>query len=36
VDEDWKKLKAEPQYADKEIVSKITNKILTPEAYSEI
>jgi hypothetical protein len=35
-DEDWKKLKAEPEYADKEIVSRITNKILTPEAYSEI
>lgn len=35
-DEDWKKLKAVPEYADKEIVSKITNKILTPETYSEI
>jgi len=35
-DEDWKKLKAIPEYADKAIVSKITNKILTPEPYSEI
>lgn len=35
-DDEWKKLKAIPEYADKEIVSKITNKILTPEAYSEI
>lgn len=32
----WLKLKAEPGYADKEIVSKITNHILTPAAYSEI
>jgi len=35
-DEDWKKLKAIPEFADKEIVSKITNRILTPEPYSEI
>ena len=35
-DDEWKKLKAMPEYADKEIVSKITNKILTPETYSEI
>lgn len=35
-DETWVKLKAVPEYADKEIVSHITNKILTPEAYSEI
>jgi len=35
-DEEWKKLKAMPEYADKEIVSKITNKVLTPEPYSEI
>ena len=35
-DDDWKKLKAIPEYADKEIVSRITNKILTPAAYSEI
>jgi len=35
-DDDWHKLKAIPEFADKEIVSKITNKILTPEPYSEI
>jgi NIPSNAP len=35
-DDDWKKLKAIPEYADKEIVTTITNKILTPAAYSEI
>ncbi|MDR3406338.1 MAG: NIPSNAP family protein [Chthoniobacter sp.] len=35
-DDEWKKLKTMPEYADKEIVSKITNKILTPESYSEI
>ncbi len=33
---DWLKLKAIPEYADKEIVSKITNRLLTPTAYSEI
>jgi hypothetical protein len=32
----WLKLKAEPGYADKDIVSKIANHILTPAAYSEI
>ncbi|QEL20781.1 NIPSNAP family protein [Limnoglobus roseus] len=32
----WLKLKATPGYADKEIVSKITNLVLTPAAYSEI
>jgi hypothetical protein len=32
----WLRLKALPEYADKEIVSTITNKILTPTAYSEI
>jgi hypothetical protein len=36
VDPDWLKLKSMPEYADKEIVSKITNKLLTPTAYSEI
>jgi hypothetical protein len=36
VDPDWLKLKAIPEYADKEIVSKITNRILTPTTYSEI
>jgi hypothetical protein len=35
-DAEWKKLKAIPEYADKEIVSRITNKLLTPTAYSEI
>jgi NIPSNAP len=35
-DEEWLKLKAIPEYADKEIVSRITNKILTPASYSEI
>lgn len=35
-DEAWKKLKAIPEYADKEIVSRITNKVLSPEPYSEI
>ena len=35
-DAEWKKLRAIPEYADKEIVSHITNKILTPTAYSEI
>ncbi|MBL8798871.1 MAG: NIPSNAP family protein [Planctomycetia bacterium] len=32
----WLKLKAIPEYADKEIVSKITNYILTPAPYSEL
>jgi hypothetical protein len=35
-DPEWLKLKAIPEYADKEIVSKITNHLLTPAAYSEI
>lgn len=35
-DEEWLKLRAIPEYADKEIVSRITNKILTPASYSEI
>jgi hypothetical protein len=35
-DDEWKKLKAIPEYADKEIVSHITNKVLPPEPYSEI
>jgi len=35
-DAEWKKLKAIPEYADKEIVSRITNKIMSPTAYSEI
>ncbi|MFO0930819.1 MAG: NIPSNAP family protein [Gemmataceae bacterium] len=32
----WLKLRAIPAYADKEIVSRITNLLLTPAAYSEI
>jgi hypothetical protein len=35
-DPEWKKLRAIPEYADKEIVSRITNKILSPTAFSEI
>ncbi|HEX5271405.1 MAG TPA: NIPSNAP family protein, partial [Gemmataceae bacterium] len=35
-DDEWKKLRAVPEYADKEIVSRITNKVLTPTAYSQI
>jgi hypothetical protein len=35
-DDEWLKLKAIPEYADKEIVSHITPKILTPTSYSEI
>ncbi len=35
-DAEWKKLRSIPEYADKEIVSRITNKILTPASYSEI
>ena len=35
-DPEWLKLKALPEYADKEIVSGITNLVLTPAAYSEV
>ena len=35
-DPGWAKLKGMPEYADKEIVSRIANKVLTPEPYSEI
>jgi hypothetical protein len=35
-DAEWKKLRAMPEYADKEIVSRITNLILTPTSYSEM
>jgi NIPSNAP len=35
-DAEWKKLKSIPEYADKEIVSHITNLVLTPAEYSEI
>ena len=36
VDKEWLKLRAIPEYADKEVVSRITNKLLTPAEYSEI
>lgn len=35
-DPEWIKLKAIPEYEDKRIVSKITNKLLTPADYSQI
>ncbi len=35
-DPEWQKLRAIPEYADKEIVSRITNKILTPAPFSQI
>ena len=35
-DAEWQKLRAIPEYADKEIVSRITNKVLTPTPYSQI
>jgi hypothetical protein len=35
-DPEWIKLKSIPEYADKEIVSKITNVLLTPVKYSEV
>jgi len=35
-DVEWKKLRVIPGYADKEIVSRITNRLLTPASYSEI
>jgi hypothetical protein len=35
-DPEWLKLKSIPEYADREIVSKITNRVLTPAAYSEL
>jgi hypothetical protein len=36
-DAEWQKLKAMPEYADKEIISEgIANRILTPASYSEI
>lgn len=36
VDPEWLKLKAMPEYEDKKIVSKITNKLLKPTEYSQI
>ncbi|HUQ70803.1 MAG TPA: NIPSNAP family protein [Planctomycetaceae bacterium] len=35
-DPQWQKLRAIPEYEDKRIVSKITNKLLTPAEYSQI
>jgi NIPSNAP len=35
-DQDWKKFSGMPEYSDKEIVSRITNKILAPAPYSQI
>jgi len=35
-DPEWLKLKAVPEYADKEIVLKVTNRLLTPAPYSEL
>lgn len=35
-DPDWKKLRAIPEYEDKKIVSRITNKLLTPATYSQM
>ncbi|MBI5774090.1 MAG: NIPSNAP family protein [Verrucomicrobia bacterium] len=35
-DPEWLKLKAIPDYADAKIVSKITNKVCKPAAYSQI
>ena len=35
-DPDWKKLRAIPEYEDKRIVSRITNKLLSPTTYSQI
>jgi len=33
---EWKKPRAILEYADKEIVSRITNKLLVPAPFSEI
>lgn len=35
-DAEWKKISAMPEYIDAKIVSKISNKFLTPTAYSQI
>lgn len=35
-DPEWLKLRAIPEYADREIVSKITNRVLKPAPYSEL
>jgi hypothetical protein len=35
-DPEWVKLKSIPEYADREIVSNITNRVLAPAPYSEL
>jgi hypothetical protein len=35
-DAEWLKLRAIPEYGDKELLTKITNRILTPRDYSEV
>jgi hypothetical protein len=35
-DPEWLKLKVMPEYADKNIVSKIWNRVLKPAPYSQI
>ena len=35
-DPEWLKLKVMPEYADKNIVSKIWNRVLKPASYSQI
>lgn len=35
-DPEWQKLKAIPEYEDRRIVSRITNKLLTPASYSRL
>jgi hypothetical protein len=35
-DPEWKKLSSTPGYTDPEIVSNITNVILSPTSYSQI
>ena len=35
-DPDWKKLRTIPEYEDKKIVSRITNKLLAPTTYSQL
>ena len=35
-DPDWQRLKAMDEYADKKIVSNITNRVLKPAACSQI
>jgi hypothetical protein len=35
-DSQWQTMKAIPEYADARLVSRITNKLLTPEEYSQV